>query len=173
MEKRKHKRYRKRLETRVTSGDLGLSAMTSDLSASGLFIRTQRGFSPGSNVVIDLYLPDSKVCRVKGIVKRTIKTPLSVVKSGMGIELQNIGKDSCYIEFLETFVIDRDTLDTPLPQGSGNDRSEQKESNVGEEPYVIVPCTACDVKNRVLKTKLSQKPRCGKCGKALEPRDIL
>jgi Tfp pilus assembly protein PilZ len=170
MEKRKHKRYKKRLETRVTSGEMGLSAMTSDLSAGGLFIRTQRGFSPGSTVVIDLYLPDKKVCRVKGVVRRSLRTSLPVVKSGMGIELQNVDKDSCYIEFLETFVIDQDTPDTTLSPDSITNKTEKRESNDGEEPYVKITCPACNVKNRVLKTKLSLGPRCGKCGRVLETR---
>lgn len=101
MEKRKHRRYTKRLETKVYAGDSELRAITSDVSEGGIFIRTQRGFSPGSIVEIDIYLPDNKSCRIRGKVKRTVKTPLPIMKNGMGIEIMDISKDSCYSKFFE------------------------------------------------------------------------
>ncbi len=98
MERRKHKRLRKRLETRFCSGGKSFVGTSSNLSEGGLFIRTNRGFVPGSVVDIELTTPLG-VSFLKGIVIRTIRTPLSV-KNGMGVELTE--KDTTYINFLKS-----------------------------------------------------------------------
>ncbi len=71
--------------------------ITSNLSESGLFIRTKRGFSPDSIVDIELIMPDGKVSRLRGIVKRTARGPL-LTKNGMGVLL--LKKDETYTSYL-------------------------------------------------------------------------
>ena len=97
MEKRKHKRFFKRLEARFSSGGKSFVGTSSNLSESGLFIRTNRGFVPGSVVDIELTTPHG-VSFLKGIVKRTSRTS-PAIKNGMGVELTE--KDTTYINFLK------------------------------------------------------------------------
>ncbi|MEW6214769.1 MAG: PilZ domain-containing protein [Nitrospirota bacterium] len=100
MHKRQHQRLTKRLETIFSSGDMSFTGISSNLSEGGLFIRSRHGFVPGSIIDIELLLPEGKVSFLKGRVKRTLKTPLSGLKNGMGIEL--IKKDVAYINFLRS-----------------------------------------------------------------------
>lgn len=100
MRRRQCQRYTKRLETTFSSGNLSFRGISSDLSAGGLFIRTQHGFVPGTVVDLDIYLPNGKISHLKGVVRRTVKTTIPGVKNGMGIEL--IERDPNYLEFLRT-----------------------------------------------------------------------
>jgi Tfp pilus assembly protein PilZ len=144
----RHPRFTKRLEATFSSGGLSYRGILSNLSRNGLFIRTSRGFAPGSTVDIELVMPDNKVCRLKGVVKRTIKTPMSSMKNGMGIELTE--KDTAYLRFIESFDKKKETVtETPAPE------------------FRIITCPACGVKNKVLSEKLSLGPKCGRCGTSL------
>lgn len=142
MFERQHERFTRRLETKFSSGDLSFTGISSNLSEGGLFIRTQRGFAPGTIIAIELALPDGKISFLKGRVKRSIRTSISThqSKNGMGVEL--IEKDAAYINFIKSFA-------TNLPE------------------FQIISCPNCGVKNKVLSTKLSMKPKCGKCGTSL------
>jgi Tfp pilus assembly protein PilZ len=145
----RHPRFTKRLEATFSSGGLSYRGILSNLSRNGLFIRTNRGFAPGSTVDIELVMPDNKVCRLKGIVKRTIKTPmLSSMKNGMGIELTE--KDPAYLNLIESFDDDKGTVTETHPP-----------------EFQIIACPACGVKNKVLTEKLSLGPRCGRCRTSL------
>lgn len=135
--------------------------ISSDLSAGGLFIRTQHGLTPGSVVDIELYLPDDKVGRLRGIVRRTTKTALSVVKNGMGVELTET--DQNYLEFLKQFEMME-------CKGEGAGGGEQEAVKPPES--IIIACPKCNVKNRVSVLRLSHGAKCGKCGAALELPDI-
>jgi Tfp pilus assembly protein PilZ len=144
----RYQRFTKRLEATFSSGGLSYRGILSNLSRNGLFIRTNRGFAPGSTVDIELVMPDNKVCRLKGVVKRTIKTPMSSMKNGMGIELTE--KDAAYLNFLESFDEEKETvMEMPSPE------------------FQIISCPACGVKNKVLTEKLSLGPKCGRCGTSL------
>ncbi|GAB4416574.1 MAG: hypothetical protein OHK0032_12620 [Thermodesulfovibrionales bacterium] len=185
MAKRICQRFTKRLETIFASGGMRFTGITSDLSAGGLFLRTQHGLVPGSFLDIEIYLPENKVCRLKGIVRRTIKTPLTTLKNGMGIEL--IERDENYLEFLRKFVTGTEKIEeAPLePDTTGNSELEtedKKQESVFEEKKtestgrpipetIIITCQNCNVKNRVLREKLSIGPKCGKCGTVLNITD--
>jgi Tfp pilus assembly protein PilZ len=144
----RHPRFTKRLEATFSSGGLSYRGILSNLSRNGLFIRTNRGFAPGSTVDIELVMPDNKVCRLKGVVKRTIKTPMSSMKNGMGIELTE--KDAAYLNLVESFDDEKETVtETPSPE------------------FQIISCPACGVKNKVLTEKLALGPKCGRCGTSL------
>lgn len=94
----RHPRRLKRLEAVFTSGDLTYRGILSDISSNGIFIRTNRGFTPGTIVSIQLILPNNQLSSLKGIVRRSTKTPLAAQKNGMGIEL--LEKDETFIDFV-------------------------------------------------------------------------
>jgi hypothetical protein len=85
MEKRKHPRFIKRLETRIGIDHTSFWSISSDLSESGLFIRTNRGCNVDTTIDIELSLPGNRVSFLKGIVRRTIRTFIPTMKNGMGI----------------------------------------------------------------------------------------
>lgn len=135
---KREERFTRRLETEFSSGETKHRGISSDLSEKGLFIRTQHGLAPGSILDIVIYLPEKKTARVRGVVRRTIKTQMDVVKNGMGIEL--IERDINYINFIKTYI------EPPKEDGT-----------------LIITCSSCGVKNRVPKLKLNLGPRCGNC----------
>lgn len=172
MPKRRHQRFIKRLETTFSSGDLKYSGISSDLSESGLFIRSHHAFSPGTILDITLYISEGKISRVKGIVRRALRTSMSAIaKDGMGIEL--IEKDSNYYGFLEHFGSVKGEHPGKPPEFSDADqgrKTEDKAHVVSE--CVILTCPFCKVKNRVSRDKLMMALRCGKCHGTLNAEDI-
>ncbi|MBE0425048.1 MAG: PilZ domain-containing protein [Nitrospirae bacterium] len=146
----RHNRFAKRLEATFGAGGLSYRGILSNLSESGLFIRTNRGFAPDTIIDIELIMPDSKVSRLKGVVKRTIRRPVSTIKNGMGIEL--IEKDKTYLNFVKSFTGEKIT------------KIEEKPA---AEKFKIVFCQKCGIKNKVLINKFYRKPKCGKCGTPL------
>ncbi len=141
----RHPRFTKRLEVKFSSGKDTYKGILSNLSQSGLFIRTNRGFAPGTIIAIELIMPDGTISVLKGIVRRTVKTSLAI-KNGMGIEL--IEQDSTYMNFINSF---HEKTGTPL---------EKK----APEEFLIISCSQCGVKNKVLSGKISLGPKCGRCG---------
>ena len=144
----RHPRFTKRLEARFSSGGMSFAGISSNLSESGLFIRTNRGFAPDTAIDIELVMPDGKTSSLKGLVRRTIKTPLSS-KNGMGVEL--IEKDAAYINFLKSFT----------------EETETDTEKITPPEFQIISCPNCGVKNKVSSEKLSLGPKCGRCGTPL------
>jgi transposase len=142
----RHPRFTKRLEATFSSGGLSFRGILSNISANGLFIRTNRGFTPDTIVDIEVVMPDNRISLLKGVVKRTIKTPLTSTGNGMGIELTE--KDAIYVNFVRSITDDT--------------------KKTGEEPsppeFQILSCPACGVKNKILTSKISLGPKCGRCG---------
>ncbi len=165
MRKRFAQRYTKRLEVAFSSGGSKYKGISSDLSEQGLFIRTLHGLSPGNEIDIEMYLPDDKVVRLRGMVRRTIKTSLSLVKNGMGVEI--IENDPLYLSFLKTF--DRGPEDTAAPEQMPEEKTDSanEERSSATPEYVLIACDNCKVKNKVRRDRFSFGPRCGKCGAAL------
>jgi Tfp pilus assembly protein PilZ len=100
MEKRRAQRVIKRLEVKFQTS-VEHTAITSDLSENGLFIRTNRGVKPGSVLDLKLNLPNSQELYLSGRVVRSMKSIPGLVgysKSGMGIELINPPAD--YINYV-------------------------------------------------------------------------
>ena len=145
----RHPRFTKRLEVTFSSGGLSFRGILSNISANGLFIRTNRGFTPDTIVDIEVMMPDNKISLLKGIVKRTTKTTLSSVKNGMGLELME--KDAIFESFIQSMTYESDkTAEASSPPG-----------------FEIISCPACGVKNKVLSTKIALGPKCGRCGTSL------
>jgi len=146
-------RYTKRLEATFGSGPLTYRGILSDISENGLFIRTSRGFTPGTIIDIEIIMPGDQISHLTGIVRRTIKTPLSTAKNGMGVELTQ--KDAVYINFFKSHhkEVSREAFEETDPAGE----------NFSPPASRIITCPGCGAKNKVLYEKLFLKPICGKC----------
>jgi len=142
MEKRKHPRFIKRLETRIGIDHTSFWSISSDLSESGLFIRTNRGCNVDTTIDIELSLPGNRVSFLKGIVRRTIRTPIPTMKNGMGIEI--IEKDETFRDFVKSI------------------RGERKE-NVGEEQtppeLQIISSLNCEASNKDYRKTIRERRR--------------
>ncbi|MBI4824598.1 MAG: PilZ domain-containing protein [Nitrospirae bacterium] len=149
-DKRAFERFTRRLEVEFSSGEKNYRGISSDLSERGIFIRTHHGLAPGSTLNITIYLPDGKTSRLKGIVRKIVKTDSVIVKNGMGIELTDI--DANYMNFVKASTLS-DTTQT---------------GKQGEQEFLIVFCISCGTKNKVPKAKLHMGPRCGNCKSGLK-----
>ena len=148
-EYQRHPRFTKRLEITFSSGGTSFKGILSNVSENGLFIRTNRGFAPGTTVDIQIVMPDNTISHLTGIVRRTVKTPLTAMKNGMGVELTK--KDHLFVNFMRSY---------------SRERIPDKEASAAPESQII-SCPNCGIKNKVLTAKLSLGPKCGKCGKPL------
>ena len=102
MERRKHPRFIKRLETKISIDQTSFWSISGDLSESGLFIRTNRGCNVETPIDIELSLPGNRVSFLKGIVRRTVRTPIPTMRNGMGIEI--IEKDETFRDFVKSIM---------------------------------------------------------------------
>ena len=84
-EKRLEKRKRKRKYVKFSCNGLEFSGNTSNLSPSGLFIRTQRPFRPGVPVKILLEVEKDRQICLQGICVRATRYGFACKKNGMGI----------------------------------------------------------------------------------------
>ena len=158
MSKRRFHRFKKRFDARFSSGDYKFRGISGNLSQDGIFIRSTRSFIPGSPVDIELTLNENEVSTLHGIVKWSKKTTLPTIPSGMGIELKE--KDRHYNDLLKTLSVGNDVPRDAPPRDT---MADQKEGSP-----IIVRCSSCKIENRVIREKISYKPRCGKCGAVLD-----
>ncbi len=194
MQKRRHKRFTKRIEVEFGFGDRLIRGFSSDLSEKGLFVRTRTPLATGSAIEMTFYLPDDSQAKAQGIVRRAVRSHSSLIKSGMGVELTAF--DQTYAQFLGKIVgqnlsgtnmVDQQyqairggpdfVRNEPRPNSSSKPEpvSDSPPSglsaDVTEEPdkpeYQIIACPSCNVKNRIPTSKLSLGPKCGKCRSAL------
>ncbi|MBI5639775.1 MAG: PilZ domain-containing protein [Nitrospirae bacterium] len=165
MSKRRHERFVRRLETEFSAEGKEYRAISSDLSLNGLFIRTNHAFAPGSLIDIVIHLPDGSTSRMRGRVRRALKTTVVSLKNGMGVEL--IDKDSHYMNFMKSFYPDlQEENKRPSDQKAQADYTPRP-SHEGTTDFMIVQCIKCGVKNKISKSKIPFGPKCGKCGSAL------
>lgn len=96
MEKRDCKRKIRRLNISFSDGTESLSGISSDLSCSGLFIRTRKSYKEGTVITMELELEEGLKIPLTGIVRRSLKTQVSIRthmsqhKNGMGVELTEV-----------------------------------------------------------------------------------
>ena len=102
MDRRKHQRYVKRLKVKFFADKFAHTGISSNISEEGIFIRTNKGFSPDTIIGIEMEMPDNAVSNMKGIVVRTIKTSFSAMKNGMGVKL--LERDAVFNKFMESFI---------------------------------------------------------------------
>ena len=92
------------IKLQVNFGERRLDNMgfTDDISASGIFIKTAVVYPSGTNLGIELSLPDGQVARMKGVVNWSKGVPPNLVwatkDAGMGVKITEYiqGKDSYY-----------------------------------------------------------------------------
>ena len=101
MEKRQHKRYTSRCEIEFSMDGATYRGISSNLSLSGLFIRTRKPFTADTVIDLMIHFPNGSTSKLKGITRRAIRNPLDN-QNGMGIEL--IEKDSNYLDFINSIV---------------------------------------------------------------------
>ncbi|MBI4683973.1 MAG: PilZ domain-containing protein [Nitrospirae bacterium] len=162
MSKRKFERFTKRIETRFTINSETYTGIASNISERGIFIRTRRCFAPGTLIHIEFYLPDNTLSIVKGRVKRAVKTQISTMKNGMGVEL--IEKDLNFINFVNAIIApENKNMHADFEQKGREEKDPAKQ----KEPLLIA-CPNCNIKNKVAIDKIPLNPRCGKCGASLK-----
>lgn len=104
IERRKALRTIKRLEVKFQTG-VENTAITSNLSEIGMFIRTNRGVAPGSVLNIKLNLPNSQELFLTGTVVRSMRSMSGLIgetKSGIGIQLINPSHN--YIDYVQSIL---------------------------------------------------------------------
>jgi hypothetical protein len=137
-ERRRHPRFIKRLPVKFFIDNECLTSLSSDLSESGLFLRTNRGTTINCVVSIQLFLPSNAVSCIKGIVRRTVRTPFSEMKNGMGIEI--IEKDEAYGHFIQS--IRGGTMDKNAPPA-----------------LPVVPCAVSEISDDEPKNTVAEERR--------------
>lgn len=104
MEKQRANRVFKKLEVKFkTKGEN--TAITSNLSETGIFISTKRGVTPGSVLNIKLNLPNAQSLALKGKVVRNMNSMSGLTeeaKNGMGIQLISPPHD--YIDYVHSLL---------------------------------------------------------------------
>ncbi|MBI3802352.1 MAG: PilZ domain-containing protein [Nitrospirae bacterium] len=94
MEKRQKQRTLKRLFVRFGNEKPEHIGFTHDLSATGIFLKTNTVFPPNTRLQIELTLPDETVLCCRGIVMWAKRIPPAlnrmVQKHGMGVRLLEI-----------------------------------------------------------------------------------
>jgi len=171
--RRKHERFVRRLETEFVGQEKSYRAISSDFSRYGLFIRTNHAFVPGTELDIIVHLPNGTDCKLKGVVRRAMKTPIVSLKNGMGIELTD--RDHNYIKFLKDFDPCEDCEPAAFageqrahqgPTDHGQHKPQEQHHKPVSDPapdFLIIFCAQCGVKNKVRRERLSHGPKCGKC----------
>ncbi|MEW6323863.1 MAG: DnaJ domain-containing protein [Nitrospirota bacterium] len=113
-EKRKYRRYLKRLMVRFGISREEHTGFTEDLAYQGVFIRSPHVLPKGAQVVMEVTLPDHRVVRLNGHVRWSKRVPLSIFgysrKAGMGVELEFSPAE--YVELLTQ--IDPDAVELLL-----------------------------------------------------------
>jgi PilZ domain-containing protein len=112
MDKRKNERLSMKLYTKLSAGSFVSWGLLSDVSEDGLFIKSNRDFTLGEVIDIELFVPDNNNPLLKGVIRRKIELPDSCRKYGLGIEL--IEKGMVYRHFLKSLKVQTTTsLRTP------------------------------------------------------------
>ncbi len=162
---RKHERFIRRLETEFSAEGKSYIGISSDFSFTGLFVRTNHPFVPGTIVNLTVHLPDGKASRMKGSVRRAMKTPAVAIKNGMGIEL--IEKDDNYMNFIGSFLESPVKEPAASPPTSDASATEEIRSADAAVEFLILKCPQCGIRNKVNRSTLPLGPRCGKCSAPL------
>lgn len=101
-EKRRAKRKINRIRIRFGEGKCDKTAFTSNLSATGFFIRTNRPYPPGTILQFEVQNTNGKVVLLNGRVVHASRAPSQISRvrrSGMGILLMD--KSEEYLDFLK------------------------------------------------------------------------
>jgi uncharacterized protein (TIGR02266 family) len=87
---KKARRHIKRFPITFSDGKGEYSAVTSNISSTGIFIRTRKALPPGTYLKINLELGRDKMIVLDGVVAWALKTGIADFKNGMGVRLTSI-----------------------------------------------------------------------------------
>jgi uncharacterized protein (TIGR02266 family) len=131
--KRRHKRIIKRLATQFSWEGSTFRGTSSNLSESGLFLRTIKPLPADTQVDISIQLPDDTVTRLRGTVRWSLKSLQSTWRSGMGIEISE--NDRKYVDFLNAFLPPEEQIvyreqkkAVPAPSAPKSEQAASRES---------------------------------------------
>jgi hypothetical protein len=99
-EKRQHKRFTKSLYVKIISGHASSWGLVGDVSSRGIFVKSNLGFKAGTEIQLEVFMPNNKSSFLKGIIRRNIELPDPNRKNGLGIEL--VEKDAIFHSFIES-----------------------------------------------------------------------
>ena len=157
--KRRHERFTRRLEVEFSAHDKTYVGISSNFSIGGLFIRSNYPFPPETLITMKIHLPDGSLAHATGRVKSALKTAVTGMKNGMGVEL--VSYDNAYTEFIRTFQPEV----MPHP---AKETGEAAKPAAELPEFLIVTCTQCGVKNKIPRAKISWGIKCGKCRAPIE-----
>lgn len=107
MERRKTGRVAKRLEVKFQS-PVEKTAITNDLSETGIFIKTNMGVAEGNIINFKVNLPNTQELYLTGTVARSVRTMLGLIgesKSGIGVQLVNPPEN--YVNYVQSLFINQ------------------------------------------------------------------
>jgi hypothetical protein len=99
MEIRRNKQFGSRLFVKLKSGSVVYWGALRNVSAYGLFIRSNRNLDIDAVLTVEVFMPGNTVSLLKGIVKRIEELPGRDRK--FGIEVRIIERDETYEHFLK------------------------------------------------------------------------
>jgi Tfp pilus assembly protein PilZ len=106
VEKRSRNRVARRLFVRFGPEQAINIGFTGDISLTGVFIKTNTMFAPGSILKMEIELPDSTMLHLSGTVMWAKKVPASMVrhikKSGMGVKIIHPPEE--YTKFVSSLI---------------------------------------------------------------------
>ena len=148
--RKRAERFTKRLPAEFAGAGETFRGFVSNVSETGLFIRTRQSFREGSPLDIRITLPDGRFSSVRGVVRRAVTMELGhSAKNGMGIEITHM--DENYADFLLGFGA-----------------FEGEESHQDRGPWVTVHrCPDCGAGNRSPAGRAPAVTKCRKCGAPL------
>ncbi len=108
--RRRFRRFTRRCEAEFTAGDVTSRGIASDFSLNGLFLKTNYPLIADTLIEITVHLPDGTAAKLKGKVKRAMKTavgkvmgiPVKSLKNGMGVQL--VERDASYLHFIRSLL---------------------------------------------------------------------
>ena len=87
------KRLTKRLSVMFSDGVTDHHGVSSNISSSGLFIRTRKALPPGTPLKIVLEVGKDRKMDLEGEVAWSLKTGVADFKNGMGVKLSRIPQE--------------------------------------------------------------------------------
>jgi|Deesub1362A_J573_1020465.scaffolds.fasta_scaffold00882_11 uncharacterized protein (TIGR02266 family) len=87
------KRYTKRFPITFSDGQQEYFAVTSNISSTGIFIRTRKALPPGTHLHIRLEIDKGRHITLDGVVAWALKTGIADFKNGMGVRLKTIPEE--------------------------------------------------------------------------------
>lgn len=109
-EKRWKKRHRRRLPVRYGVGGPNRSGFTDDINHGGIFIRTALIVNPGTELHVELSLPQGQVAFLGEVcwAKRVPPYVLHKLKGGMGVSIKTfVAGEELYRQVCDELVAQR------------------------------------------------------------------